>query len=49
VAGWGGNVFAAGGGWWWVPIVAPIIGAILGAFLYDLFVNKHHVAPEANR
>jgi MIP family channel proteins len=49
VAGWGGGVFTAGGGWWWVPIVAPIVGAILGAFLYDLFINKHHVAPEANR
>jgi MIP family channel proteins len=49
VAGWGGNVFTAGGGWWWVPIVAPIAGAILGAFLYDIFINKHHVAPEANR
>lgn len=49
LAGWGPNVFTAGGGWWWVPIVAPVVGAILGAFLYDLFVNKHHVAPEAGR
>ena len=49
VAGWGSNVFSAGNGWWWVPIVAPIVGAILGAFLYDLFVNKHHAAPEAGR
>ena len=49
VAGWGGGVFTAGGGWWWVPIAAPIVGAILGAFLYDLFINKHHVAPEAGR
>src|SRR6478736_6732904 len=49
VAGWGSNVFTAGGGWWWVPIAAPIVGAILGAFLYDLFVNKHHQAPEAGR
>lgn len=49
VAGWGPDVFSAGNGWWWVPIVAPIIGALLGAFLYDLFVNKHHVAPEAGR
>lgn len=49
VAGWGPGVFTAGGGWWWVPIVAPILGAILGAFLYDIFVNKHHVAPEAGR
>jgi MIP family channel proteins len=49
VAGWGPTVFTAAGGWWWVPIVAPIVGAILGAFLYDVFVNKHHVAPEAGR
>ena len=49
VAGWGSDVFTAGNGWWWVPIVAPVVGAILGAFLYDLFVNKHHVAPEAGR
>src|SRR6185436_19714990 len=46
VAGWGSGVFTAGGGWWWVPIVAPIVGAILGAWLYDAFVNKHHVAPD---
>ena len=49
VAGWGSDVFTAGGGWWWVPIVAPIVGAILGAWLYDAFINKHHVAPEAGR
>lgn len=49
VAGWGSNVFTAGGGWWWVPIAAPIVGAILGAFLYEMFVNKHHVSPEAGR
>ena len=30
-------------------VVAPIVGAILGAFAYDTLINKHHVAPEANR
>ncbi len=49
VGGWGPGVFTAGGGWWWVPVVAPCVGAILGAFLYDIFVNKHHVAPETGR
>ena len=49
VAGWGPGVFTAGGGWWWVPIVAPIVGAILGAWAYDTFINRHHVAPEAGR
>ena len=49
IAGWGPGVFTAGGGWWWVPVVAPCVGAILGAWLYDTFINKHHVAPEAGR
>jgi MIP family channel proteins len=44
VAGWGGGVFTAGHGWWWVPIAAPIVGAILGAWLYDAFVGGHHPA-----
>jgi MIP family channel proteins len=41
LAGWGGGVFTAGGGWWWVPIVAPCVGAIAGAFLYDGMVGRH--------
>ena len=42
VAGWGPGVFTAGGGWWWVPIVAPCVGAVLGAWLYDLCIANHH-------
>jgi len=40
VAGWGGDVFRAGNGWWWVPLVAPPIGALLGAFVYDAAITK---------
>lgn len=49
LAGWGGNVFSAGGGWWWVPIVAPCIGAVVGAAVYDALVARHHppIAAEA--
>jgi MIP family channel proteins len=49
VAGWGGEVFTAAGGWWWVPVVAPCVGAIVGALGYDLFVSRHHppLAAEA--
>ena len=47
VAGWGGGVFTAGNGWWWVPIVGAVVGAILGAWLYDVCVGTHHAArPE---
>ena len=46
LAGWGGEVFRAGDGWWWVPIVAPCLGAVLGGFVYDLFITRHHPARE---
>jgi MIP family channel proteins len=39
VAGWGGEVFRAGNGWWWVPVVAPPIGALVGAFTYDALIT----------
>lgn len=39
VAGWGSGVFTAANGWWWVPIVAPLIGGIGGAWIYDLLVG----------
>jgi MIP family channel proteins len=40
VAGWGGGVFSAANHWWWVPIVAPMTGGVIGAYLYDLFVGS---------
>lgn len=42
LAGWGSGVFTAGQGWWWVPVVAPLVGGMLGAYAYDLFVGNHH-------
>lgn len=39
MAGWGGEVFTAASGWWWVPIVAPCVGAVAGAWVYDLCVG----------
>jgi MIP family channel proteins len=48
VAGWGKAVFQVGDpaywGWWWVPIVGPLAGGILGAFVYDFFVHPQRVA-----
>lgn len=41
LAGWGGDVFTAAGGWWWVPIVGPLIGGVLGGWVYDLFITRH--------
>ena len=42
LAGWGGEVFRAGNGWWWVPIVGPLLGGVLGVWVYDALITKHH-------
>jgi aquaporin-10 len=47
LAGWGDGVFTASGGWWWVPIVGPVLGAVLGVWVYDLLVGRHHPAEAA--
>jgi MIP family channel proteins len=40
VAGWGSDVFRVANAWWWVPVVAPIIGGVLGGWAYDALVGK---------
>ncbi|XP_069508009.1 aquaporin-10 isoform X2 [Ambystoma mexicanum] len=42
VAGWGPEVFSAGNNWWWIPIVAPLLGAVIGSVVYEVFVEFHH-------
>jgi MIP family channel proteins len=46
LAGWGGETFRANNHWWWVPIVGPLLGGVLGGFVYDLFIARHHPAEE---
>lgn len=38
IAGWGKEVFSDRN-WWWVPVVAPILGAYLGAIVYLFFIG----------
>ncbi|XP_075064163.1 aquaporin-9 [Mixophyes fleayi] len=42
LAGWGLEVFTAGNNWWWVPVVGPMAGAAIGAYLYILCIEAHH-------
>ncbi|HOM17282.1 MAG TPA: MIP family channel protein [Thermoguttaceae bacterium] len=42
LAGWGVEVFRAGGYWWWIPIVGPLVGGVLGAWVYELLVGRRH-------
>lgn len=40
VAGWGSDVFRAANHWWWVPIAAPLVGGVIGGWVYDAFVGR---------
>jgi len=44
LVGWGSPVFQVSSGWWWlcVPVLAPLVGGLLGAGLYQLCVGAHH-------
>jgi MIP family channel proteins len=42
LAGWGTEVFSAASAWWWVPIVAPCVGAVVGAVTYDVLIANNH-------
>lgn len=46
VGGWGAEVFRAGNYWFWVPVVGPLIGGVVGAFIYDFMVGNHFPADE---
>ena len=28
--------------WWWVPIIAPMLGGIIAAFVYWFLIEAHH-------
>ncbi|XP_073433283.1 aquaporin-3-like [Dendrobates tinctorius] len=45
-AGWGMEVFRAGGHWWWVPVVGPMMGGVIGTFVYDLLIGIHHAPSQ---
>ncbi|BDI28843.1 aquaporin [Capsulimonas corticalis] len=38
--GWGSVPFTEDGGYWWVPIVAPIIGGLIGIYAYDFGIRR---------
>ncbi len=39
--GWGKIVFSFRSYYFYIPIIAPIIGGILGAYAYDFFIRKY--------
>jgi len=41
IAGWGSQVFTAGNYFFWIPIVGPMIGAVVGTIAYYGFIGNH--------
>jgi glycerol uptake facilitator protein len=41
LAGWGQVALPGPNGYFWVPIIGPIIGALLGGGLYDYFIGRY--------
>ncbi|GAC1474036.1 MAG: MIP/aquaporin family protein [Isosphaeraceae bacterium] len=41
VLGWGGSVFTSHSFYFWIPIVAPLLGGVVGASLYDLAIRPN--------
>ncbi len=46
-AGWGSAAFPSPDNYWWIPIVAPLIGAVVGGGAYQLLI--HPFLPARNR
>ncbi|XP_039974420.1 aquaporin-10a [Xiphias gladius] len=46
-AGWGTEVFTCYNYWFWVPLVAPLIGGVLGTFMYLIFIHWHLPDPDS--
>jgi len=46
MAGWGSEVFTAYHRWAWVPVIACLLGGVLGAIVYIITIEVHHKAPE---
>lgn len=57
LVGWGKLAFSGDYGattrYWWIPIVGPLVGAVIGIFTYDFFIGRvlearatMHLTPE---
>ncbi len=47
LAGWGSSALPAPENYWWIPLVAPLLGGLLGAGAYQVLI--HPFLPARNR
>jgi glycerol uptake facilitator-like aquaporin len=44
--GYGWQLFSVRNYYWWIPIVGPFIGAILGTWIYKIFIGIHGASDD---
>jgi MIP family channel proteins len=42
ICGWGSKVFTLRDSYFWIPIVAPVLGGVVGGYCYKIFIENHH-------
>jgi len=47
LGGWGHNAFPGVSNYFWIPIVGPLIGGVVGAYIYDFLIHDVLVARGA--
>jgi glycerol uptake facilitator protein len=47
LAGWGHNAFPGVDNYFWIPIVGPLIGGVVGAYIYDFLIHDVLIARGA--
>ena len=47
IAGWGPSAFPSPDNYWWIPIVAPLLGGVVGGGAYQVLI--HQFLPARNR
>ena len=48
IAGWGSQMFTTGNYFFWIPILGPLVGAVVGTLMYLLLVSIHWVEIKEN-
>ncbi len=41
IAGWGSQTFTGGNYFFWIPIVGPLVGAVVGSLIYTVMIASH--------
>lgn len=46
MVGYGGETFSTMDYFFWIPLIAPIIGAVIGGAIYTCLIETHHAKQD---